>query len=69
MKNEAYIKEAVNSIPPSEWSTFFETLRQEKYQQIRSAENGDGLIAIRETIKALDQLELKFKNFVLDKQK
>lgn len=61
-------KAAIHSIPSSELTEYFENLRQEKYKQIGSADV-DGLIAVKYTIKAINELELKFQQFQLDKPK
>lgn len=54
------IKSAIVQIPQREWVEFFESLRQEQYNQLRAAETDAERLRIQTLVKGFDMVQNKF---------
>ncbi len=54
------IKSAIVQVPDREWKEFFESLRQQQYEQLRAAETDAERLRIQTMVKGFDMVQNKF---------
>ncbi len=59
---------SLSGVSRDEWHEFFETLRQQQYQQIRSSIAVDQLLIVKSNVKAFDLLENIFTDILKNKK-
>lgn len=62
--DESGIRDSIRQVPEQDWINFFEYLRLQQYNKIRSANTDEARLAVHLTVKGLDLMQNKFSELM-----
>lgn len=62
--DESGIRDSIRQVPEQDWINFFEFLRQQQYNKIRSATNDAERLTVQVTVKGIDLMQNQFSELM-----